>query len=196
MFTISGIAGPFADDLEAAPSQSGSAMMLIATMMPSERANSSASKFLATADPLAILQPLFVDRLHAQEHVLRPSCFQTRTRPCFQQNVAAGLQVVLLPDAALFDRLGDRVAVLGVDERHVVDDEHARLANVCQILAHHLWTDLAVAAAIEGPGAAKGAVPGAAARELDRRAGSSTPMKYLRRLSIRSRAGSVAVERL
>ena len=82
-------------------SQSGSAMMLIATMMPSDRANSSASKFLESAHALAVtLQPLFVDRLDAQEHVL-----QTERLPepedilVAQQDVAAGFEIELLLDA-------------------------------------------------------------------------------------------------
>ena len=47
MFTISGIDRAHSRiTAKRASSQSGSAMMLIATVMPSERANSSASKFV------------------------------------------------------------------------------------------------------------------------------------------------------
>ena len=62
-------------------------------------------------------------------------------------------------------------AVLGLDEGHVVDDEHVGLADARQVLRRRLRRRLAVAAAVEGPRAAERAVPRAAAGELDGRAG-------------------------
>ena len=86
-------------------SQSGSAMMLIATVMPSARADLQRLDVLARRDALAVeLQPLLVDRLHAEEHVAqaepRPALEHLRVA---QQDVAAGLQVVLLADAAALE---------------------------------------------------------------------------------------------
>jgi hypothetical protein len=86
-------------------------------------------------------------------------------------HVAAGLEVVALADAAAPDRLADGEAVLGVDEGDIVDDEDARLADAGELRHRALRAHHAIAAAIEGPGAAEGAVPGAAAGELDRGAG-------------------------
>ncbi len=63
----------------------------------------------------------------------------------------------------------DGEPVLLVDERHVVDDEHPGLGDPLQLGPDALGIALPVAAAVERPGAAKRAVPGAPARELDRR---------------------------
>src|SRR5262249_35727724 len=90
--------------------------------------------------------------------------------PVAQQDVGAGLQVVALADAASFDGVGDRHAMLGTDEGHVVHDEDVRLADARQVVGRCIRGRLAVATAVEGPGAAEGAVPGTAACELDRRA--------------------------
>ena len=90
-------------------------MMLIATLMPSERANSSASKFLSErrracgkrfspSSSIASMPMNMYSRpssLPEAEHLL-----------VAQQHVAAGLEVVLLADAAPGDRLADRHAVL------------------------------------------------------------------------------------
>src|SRR5439155_14460978 len=88
-----------------------------------------------------------------------------------QQDVAAGFQVVALADAPALDLVGDGHAELGLDEGDVVDQEDVGLGDAGEVLGGGLGGDLAVAAAVEGPGAAEGAVPGAAARELDRGAG-------------------------
>ena len=87
-----------------------------------------------------------------------------------QQDVAARFQVILLLDAFARDRLADGEPVPVLDERHVIDDEHAGLLDASQVLDRPLGADRAVAAAVKGPGAAERAIPGAAARELDRSA--------------------------
>ena len=87
------------------------------------------------------------------------------------QHVAAGLQVVLLADAAALDLAADGEAVLGLDERDVVDEEHVGLADPREVLGRRLRRELAVAPAVERPRAAERAVPRTAAGELGRRAG-------------------------
>ena len=66
------------------------------------------------------------------------------------------------------DGLADGHAVLGLDERDVVDDEDARLADRGQLVRGGLGRLDPVAAAVERPGAAERAIPGAAPAELDR----------------------------
>ena len=67
--------------------------------------------------------------------------------------------------------LADGHAVLGLDERHVVDDEDARLADRRQLVHGGLGRLDAVAPPVKRPGAAERAIPGAAPAELDRGAG-------------------------
>ncbi len=55
-----------------------------------------------------------------------------------------------------------------VNERDIVDDENARLADSGKILDHAFRVEQPIAAAVEGPGAAKRAVPRATPREFDR----------------------------
>jgi hypothetical protein len=115
------------------------------------------------------VQLLAVERLEAEEHVL-----QAEVRPppehfaVADEHVAAGLQVVAFPDAPALDLVGDGHAVLGVDERHVVDDEEVRLPDPLHLVDDDLRVRLVVAAGVKRPRAAEGAVPRAAARELDR----------------------------
>jgi hypothetical protein len=114
-------------------------------------------------------QPLFVDRLEAEKHRLEADALpQAEYLSVPLQHVAAGLEVVPLADAGPDDRLGDLHAVALVNERNVVDNEDAGLADRAQILDGALGPDQPVAAAVKGPGAAERAVPRAAARELDR----------------------------
>ena len=61
--------------------------------------------------------------------------------------------------------------MLLLDEGNIIDDEYAGLADRGEVIDHPLRADRAIAAAIEGPGAAEGAIPRASARELDRGAG-------------------------
>src|SRR5260221_3549495 len=118
------------------------------------------------------LQPVFVECLQPEEHVRDPELFpEPEHLLVAQQNVAAGLQVVALLDAGSGDRFAQLHAVPLVDERDIVDNEDARLADRAQILDDPLGADQPIAASVEGPGAAERAVPGAAARELDRGAG-------------------------
>ena len=77
----------------------------------------------------------------------------------------------MLADAGADDRLADLHPVPLLHEGDVVDDENTRLADRPEILDDALRADHAIAAAVEGPGAAEGAVPRAAAREFDRGAG-------------------------
>src|SRR5215467_5804382 len=127
---------------------------------------------VAERDPLAVLaQALLVDGLEPEEHVR-----EAQARPhaehvlVAEQHVAARLEVVLLADPAARDGLADLQAVLGLHEGYVVDDEHARLADRREVFYGPLRADHAIAPAVEGPRAAEGAIPRAAARELDRRA--------------------------
>src|SRR6516164_362762 len=119
-----------------------------------------------------LAQTLFVDRLEADEHV-----FEAELSPeaehllVAQQHVAAGLEVVLLADAGADDRLSDLHPMPFLYKGDVVDDEDTRLADRPEILDDAVRTDDAIAAAVEGPSAAKGAVPWAASREFDRGAG-------------------------
>src|SRR5262249_12805526 len=62
-------------------------------------------------------------------------------------------------------------AMLLADEGDIIDDEDAGLADGGEIGDDLLRAAQAIGAAIEGPGAAEGAVPGTAARELDRGTG-------------------------
>ena len=79
-------------------------MMLIATITPSERANSSASRFLDGVTRLRNAPALFVDRLEPEEHVLQAEPLpEAEDVLVAQQHVAAGLQVVLLVDPAALD---------------------------------------------------------------------------------------------
>src|SRR5262249_55468947 len=124
----------------------------------------------AQRDPFAMLaQTLFVNRLEADEHVFEAE-FPPETEHLLvaQQHVAAGFEVILLADAGADDRFAEFHAVPFLDEGDVVDDEDARLADRPQVLDDTLRTDHAIAAAVKSPSAAEGAVPRAAARELDR----------------------------
>src|SRR5439155_23600127 len=88
-----------------------------------------------------------------------------------QQHIAAGFEVVALPDAGARDSIAQLHAVTLLHEGDIIDDEDAGLADPSQILDHPLGAQQAIAAAIKGPGAAERAIPRAAARELDRGAG-------------------------
>src|SRR6202042_1150610 len=85
-----------------------------------------------------------------------------------KQNVSARFEIIALLDAACGDCLADRHAVLGMNEGDIVDDKAPRLLDRAKILDDVLRVDLAIGAAIEGPGAAEGTIPRAAARKLDR----------------------------
>ncbi|CAM3089590.1 hypothetical protein STAL104432_13155 [Streptomyces albus] len=128
---------------------------------------------LVRADALAeLVQPVGVERLHAEEHVAQP-----QPGPAFedllvaQQHVRAGLQVVLLADVAPLQFGGDAVAVVRFDEGDVVDDEDVGLPDGRHLLGCRLGRGPPVAASVERPGRAEGAVPRAAAGELDGGAG-------------------------
>src|SRR5262249_39393797 len=120
-------------------------------------------------DPLAELpESVLVDRLDAEEHDLQPE-----PRPeledllVSQEDVATRLHVVALLDPASRDGLADCHAVIGLDERDVVEDEEARLSDLRELLDGPLGRLHAVAATEERPRAAEGTVPRAAAAELD-----------------------------
>src|SRR5437773_1219543 len=84
-----------------------------------------------------------------------------------QQHVAAGLEIEFLPDALARECLPDREPMALLDERYVVDDEDPGLVDAREIIDHPLGAVHAVAAPIEGPGAAECAIPGTAAGELN-----------------------------
>src|SRR5206468_6357623 len=127
---------------------------------------------VAERDALSVLaQALLVDGLEPEEHVLQA---QPRPHPEYvlvaEQHVAARLEIVLLANPPARDGFADLEAVLGLHEGHVVDDEDAGLPDRGQVFHRALRADHAVAPAVERPRAAEGAIPRAAARELDRRA--------------------------
>src|ERR1700730_1469465 len=124
----------------------------------------------AERNPLAVLaQSFFIDRLEADEHVFEAELFpEAKYFFVAQQHVAAGLEVIFLTDTGADDRFGDLHAVPLLHEGDIVDDEDTRFTDRPGILQHALRGDQPIAAAVKGPGAAKGAVPRAAPRELDR----------------------------
>ena len=191
--TISGTRQrPLAHRGEALLVPDGSAMMLIATVRPSSRAISSACEVLVGRHALAVqAQRLLVEGLDAEEHVVQAEPLPVREDlPVLDQDVAARLEVVLLADAAALDLAADGEAVLGLDERDVVDEEHVGLADPREVLAGGLRRDLAIAPPVERPRAAERAVPRAAARELGRRARVEHADEVAcRRRRARSRAG-------
>ena len=73
--------------------------------MPERAGELQRLEVLAQADPLAVaLEPLLVDRLDAEEHVAEPELLPAREDLLVaEQHVAAGLEVVLLADAAPLD---------------------------------------------------------------------------------------------
>ncbi len=114
------------------------------------------------------LEAFLVNRLQAQEHVLQPQAAPVgEDLFVAHQHVGAGFQVVLLLDLALFQLVADRKAVLGMNERHVVNDEDVGLPDRSHVLGCGFGGGFAVAAAVKGPGAAKRTIPWTAAGELD-----------------------------
>src|SRR5439155_13524151 len=114
-------------------------------------------------------QSFFVDRLEADEHVFEAELFPVAKYVLVaEQHVAASLEVIFLTDTGADNRLGDLHAVPLLHEGHVVDHEDPRLSDRAKVFDDPLRADQPVAAAVKGPGAAKGAVPRAAARKLDR----------------------------
>src|SRR4029077_3213512 len=117
------------------------------------------------------LQPLLVDRLEAEEHVLhskRPPVLED-LRIAAEQ-VGASFEVVLLFDFALFDFMADREAMLGMNERNVVDDEDVGLLDRQHVFRGGFGRGLAITAAVKSPRTAERTIPRASASELDRRA--------------------------
>ena len=141
--------------------------------MPERAGEFERLEIAAERDPFAVLlQPFLVDRFETDEDVFEPELSPKAEHVLVaQQHVAAGLEVILLADAGADDRLGDFHAVPLLHKGDVVDDKDAGLADRAEILDDALRADQPVAAAVKGPGAAEGAVPRAAARELDRGAG-------------------------
>ena len=141
------------------------------------------------------LQPVLVQRLQAEEHVVQPEPPPAPEHLLVaEQHVAAGFQVVLLADAAALQLAGDLVALLGLDERHVVHDEHARLGDPGHVLGGRFRRQPAVAAAVERPRAAERAVPRAAAGELDRRGRVHHPDEVLAAAAAQVPGGQVVVQ--
>src|SRR5215471_2561157 len=117
-------------------------------------------------------QTFFVDRLEADEHVFEPELPPVAKYILVaQQHVPASFEVIFLSNAGADDRLGDLHAVPLLHEGDIVDDEDPRFADRPEILDDTSRAYQTVAAAIKGPGAAKGAVPWATPREFDRGAG-------------------------
>src|SRR4029078_13058237 len=116
-------------------------------------------------------EALFVDRFNADEHV-----GETERLPEFehllvpQQHVAPRFEIVLFGDAATGDRLADGHPLFGLNEGDVIDDEDSRLTHAAQVINDGFGAARKIAAGVERPGAAEGAVPWTAPRKFDRRA--------------------------
>ena len=164
--------------------------------MPSERAKSSASKFVDELQRLRCrARPASSIASTPMNMYSSPRRFQYRKRPCCAAARRRGSRGSTLSDAAPLDLVADGEAVVRLDERDVVDDEHAGLADAPSS-SPAARAETAVAAAVKRPGAAERAIPGAAAVISIDAPGSSTPMKYLRRRGSRSRAGMSAFRSL
>src|SRR5436190_9588942 len=154
--------------LKRSRSHDGSAMMLTATVMSSERAYSSASKFLESVTRLRYrFSPSSSIASSPRNMVFRPSRFQSWNTSFPQQYIAARLEIIAFPDATPRDRLGDLHTVLGLDECNIVRDENAGLADLRQLFHCAFRCLHAVVAAVERLRAAKNAVPRATSAEFD-----------------------------
>src|SRR5439155_13214508 len=127
-------------------------------------------QILIESDTLAVQsQRLIVQRLGGKKHVQ-----ESQTLPIGEDltiaeyHVTTRLQIIPLPDPALFYGPPDRHAVLRMDERHVIDNKHVGLADPCEVFHDGFWGAVPIATTIKGPGAAEGAVPRTATRELNR----------------------------
>src|SRR5262249_3760436 len=123
---------------------------------------------LPGGDALAVeLEGFLVQGLQAQEHVVEPELApELEELPVLDEHVAAGLEVILLLDAAPLELLSDGAPVLGMDEGDVVHEDHLGLADGGETLRRLLRRRLPIAPAVERPRAAERAVPRAAARQL------------------------------
>src|SRR5215831_14606600 len=140
-------------------SQSGSAMILIDTSTPNERANSNASKLRPSGMRLRNLR-ILVERLDTDEDVSEAELLpELEYLLVSQQHVAAGLQPEVLANSLAGDRFPDGKAVPLMNERDVVNNENTRLADGGEILDHAFRAAQPIAAAIESPGAAERAIP-------------------------------------
>src|SRR6185312_4210228 len=134
-------------------------------------------------------QPLFIQGFDTEEHVLEADRFPpAKDIAVAQQNVAARFQIVPLLDARSRHGIGNGKPMSLLDESDIVDDEDARLADGLQILDDPLDAAQAVAAAVEGPGAAEGAQGQPRENSMEAQ-GSRGPRKYFRRRRSRCRAG-------
>src|SRR4029450_14054618 len=84
-----------------------------------------------------------------------------------QQPGGGSPEAAPLPDALPDDGFADGHAMLGLDEGDIVEDEQSRLADLLDLLHRPFRRLHPVTAPVKGPCAAEGAVPGAAAAELD-----------------------------
>src|SRR5208282_3136849 len=164
---------PFADNAEALAVPFGIGNQIDQNVDPERAGELQRLEIAAEGDPLAeFLQPLLIDRFDAEKHIFEAEFFpETKDFLVAQQDVAAGLEVILLLDAGPGDRLTDRHPVPLLQKGDIVDDEDSPLTDRPQILDRPLRTDQPIASAIEGPGAAERAIPRTAARKLDRGAG-------------------------
>jgi hypothetical protein len=85
------------------------------------------------------LETLLVDGLQSEEHVVQPQPLPVgEDLTILHENVAAGLQVVLLLDPPALQFAADGVAMLGLDEGHVVHQEDVGFANPRHVLGRRL----------------------------------------------------------
>ena len=116
-----------------------------------------------------LAQAVLIDRLDTEKDVGDPELLpELEDLLVAKEHVAARFQIEVLADALARDRFADGKTVPLLDERHIIDDEYARLGNRDEILDDPLRTDEPIAAPVEGPGAAERAIPGAAAGKFDR----------------------------
>src|SRR5215469_193167 len=126
------------------------------------------------------LQPFFVDRFDAQEHV-----FQAQGLPegenvlVPEEGVATRLQIVSFLETLPGDGVADLKSVLGLNEGHIVYNKDPGLVDLFEILHDLLWTDRPVPPAIKCPGAAERTIPRTAPGELDGRTGVQNSDKVL-----------------
>src|SRR5262249_11046217 len=96
---------------------------------------------------------------------------------------AACFQIILLLDAAPGDGFADGDAMLRLDERDIVDDEDPGFLNRSEFIRGRFGRLDSITPTVKRPGAAKGAIPGAAPAELDRGARIKNPDEVFRAMS-------------
>ena len=131
------------------------------------------AEVLVGRDALAVeLEAFLVQRFEAEEHVVQPQAAPVlEDLAVAKQDVATGLEVVLLAYPKPFQLMADGQPVLRMYERDVVHQKDVGLGDARDIRSGGRRRDPPIATTIESPGAAERAVPGTAARQLGGGAG-------------------------